>query len=146
MYKTILAPLDGSERAEKILPHVEELAQQSGATVILLRVIETAANVPFMLKANPDTWENMFQLWKENAEEYLSKQRERLEKQGIAARIQVEYGPIAATIVKVAERENVNLIAMASHGATGLSSVFYGSVTLGVLHRVDRPLLLIRSR
>ena len=49
-------------------------------------------------------------------------------------------------ITKIAEREGVDLIAMASHGWTGLSQVFYGSVTAGVLHRIDRPLLLIRSR
>jgi nucleotide-binding universal stress UspA family protein len=42
-------------------------------------------------------------------------------------------------------QEEADLIAMASHGRSGLSRVFYGSVAAGVLHRVDRPLLLIRS-
>jgi nucleotide-binding universal stress UspA family protein len=144
MYKTILAPLDGSARAERILSHVERLAQHSGATVLLLRVIEPATN--FMLKANPDTWENMVRLWSENAETYLETQRARLLEPGIDARLLVEYGPIAATIVHVADQEDVDLIAMTSHGKTGLASVFYGSTALGVLHRVDRPLLIIRSR
>ena len=48
--------------------------------------------------------------------------------------------------MKVAEREKADLIAMASHGRSGISRVFYGSVTSGVMQRVDRPLLLIRSR
>lgn len=144
MYKRILAPLDGSERAEKILPHVVKLAQQSDATVILLRVIEAATNVPLMLRANPDTWENMVRLWKENAESYLTKQQSLLEEQGITTEIRVEYGPIAATIVKVAEEEDVSLIAMTSHGASGFAGAFYGTAASGVLHRVNRPLLLIR--
>ena len=49
-------------------------------------------------------------------------------------------------IVTSAEREGVDLIAITSHGRTGLSQVFYGSVAAGVLHCVSRPLLLIRSR
>jgi hypothetical protein len=41
---------------------------------------------------------------------------------------------------------HVDLIALASHGRTGAARVFYGSVAAGVLHRVDRPLLIIRAR
>jgi nucleotide-binding universal stress UspA family protein len=48
-------------------------------------------------------------------------------------------------IINRAERSKVDLIAMASHGRTGLSRVFYGSVAAGILHKVDRPLFLIRS-
>ncbi|MGD8262810.1 MAG: universal stress protein [Desulfobacterales bacterium] len=46
---------------------------------------------------------------------------------------------------KAAERENTDLMAFAGHGQNGLYRVFYGSVAAGVLHRIDRPLLLIRS-
>ena len=49
-------------------------------------------------------------------------------------------------ITETAEREGADLIAMASHGRSGLSQVFYGSVAAGVLRRIDRPLLLICSR
>jgi nucleotide-binding universal stress UspA family protein len=45
-----------------------------------------------------------------------------------------------------ADDEDADLICMGSHGRSGLSRVFYGSVAAGVLHRVDRPLLLIRSQ
>ena len=47
--------------------------------------------------------------------------------------------------VDAAERERVDLIAMASHGRTGLSRAVYGSVAAGVLHQVDRPMLLVRA-
>ena len=59
---------------------------------------------------------------------------------------QVAYGPVVEAIIDAAGREGADLIAIASHGRSGLSQVFYGSVAAGVLHRVDRPLLLIRSQ
>jgi len=46
----------------------------------------------------------------------------------------------------MAERENVDLVAICSHGRGGLSCLFYGSIASGVLNRVDRPLLIIRAR
>jgi nucleotide-binding universal stress UspA family protein len=49
-------------------------------------------------------------------------------------------------ILAIAQRENVDMIAIASHGRSGLSRVFYGSVTAGVLQKIDRPILVIRSR
>ena len=49
-------------------------------------------------------------------------------------------------IKRVAEEQNADLIAIASHGRSGLERVFYGSVTAGLIQVVDRPLLLIRSR
>jgi nucleotide-binding universal stress UspA family protein len=49
-------------------------------------------------------------------------------------------------ILDAAKSENADLLAMASHGRSGLSRTFYGSISAGVLQRIDRPLLLIRSR
>jgi len=57
----------------------------------------------------------------------------------------VHSSPVEA-IIQEAEREHADIVAMASHGRTGLPRVFYGSVAGGVLHRIDRPLLLVRSR
>ena len=49
-------------------------------------------------------------------------------------------------IIDVAKRENADLVTMASHGRSGFYREFYGSVAAGVLQRIDRPLLIIRSR
>ena len=68
-----------------------------------------------------------------------------LQARGIAVKACTESGPVVAVILDVAEREGVDLIAMASHGRTGLGRVFYGSVAEGILHKADRPLLLIRA-
>jgi len=81
----------------------------------------------------------------QKAEEYLAHRQKRLQLKGVSDQIIVSRGTPVEGIINVAEQERVDLIAMASHGRTGLSRVFYGSVAAGVLHRVDRPLLIIRS-
>lgn len=64
---------------------------------------------------------------------------------GLRVQVCAEEGAVVNTIIRVAEREAADLIAMSSHGRTGLARVFYGSVAAGVLQQVDRPLLIIRS-
>ncbi|MGO9309658.1 MAG: universal stress protein, partial [Spirochaetia bacterium] len=64
---------------------------------------------------------------------------------GIEAHVHVSLGPVVGTIIDLAVQEKVDLIALASHGRTGLPAFFYGSVAAGVLHRADRPLLIVRS-
>ena len=145
MYNAILVPLDGSNRAEAILSHVEDLAQRYGATVIFVEVVEP---VPYSVGLDQDylVLREEFERRVQRAESYLAALQSEFRKKGIEARTCVTSGPVVDAIIKTAEREGADLIAMASHGRTGLSQVFYGSVAAGVLHRIDRPLLLIRSR
>lgn len=143
MYTTILVPLDGSKRAETILPHVENLALCYGAKVILLQVIEP---LPLPIDGGnpiPDMVEHDHH--QKAAQAYLAARQGEFREKGIACKSEVVQGAIVAGIIATAERENADLIAMASHGRTGLGRVFYGSVAAGVLHRIDRPLLLIRA-
>jgi nucleotide-binding universal stress UspA family protein len=144
MYKKILVPLDGSKRAEVILPHVEELAQHFEAEVILLEVVEPST--PLTTPQGTLTDIEAVDREAEYAENYLVSVEGELSARGLSVARFVEYGPVVETIISVAEREQVDLIAMASHGRTGLARVFYGSVAAGVLQRIDRPLLLIRSQ
>jgi nucleotide-binding universal stress UspA family protein len=145
MYKTVLVPLDGSQRAEAILPHVEDLAKLHHAEVILLLVIEP---VPLSvgLEGAYRVLREEFERRENEAEAYLAGVQEHYREKGIEVRTIVVHGSPVGAITETAESEGADLIAMASHGRTGLSQVFYGSVAAGVLHRVDRPLLLIRSR
>ena len=146
MYNYILVPLDGSERAEAILPHVEELAKRYDAQVILLQVVET---VP--LHTGPEGTavaleQHELERHTEQALSYLTTVQEEFRAKDIDARTSIYYGSVVQAIIRAAECECADLIAMASHGRSGMSQVFYGSVAAGVLHRVDRPLLLVRSR
>jgi len=145
MYHKILVPLDGSKRAEKILPHVEELAIRYKAKVIFLQVVEyktiTTPEGAFINLSDQE-----FDQAKKQAETYLERIQQEFRNKNIESRIHVTYGQVVEGIVNMAAQEGVDLIALASHGRGGLSRVFYGSVAAGLLHRVDRPLLIIRSR
>ena len=144
MYAKILVPLDGSARAERILPHVEEMALRQRSKVILLQVVEpivTVSSADVFLPTNDSLSAKL-----EQAQVYLNDLTKKLQEKGIDAESRVIGSTIVDAICEAAELEKVDLIAMASHGRTGAARVFYGSVAAGVLHRVDRPLLIIRSR
>jgi nucleotide-binding universal stress UspA family protein len=152
MYRKALVPLDGSRLAETILPHVEELARPFGTTVMLLQVVELVHMVD-PGKATVDRFEAIPHQTAEAAEReaqaaqaYLDGVAERLAERGVQASGRVAYGPVVATIMDAARREDVDLIAMASHGRTGKSDVYYGSVAAGILQRIDRPLLIVRAQ
>jgi nucleotide-binding universal stress UspA family protein len=145
MYETILVPLDGSKRAEAILGHVEELAQRYHAKVVLLQVVDPVPLVAVPEAAYMQLHQQELERRTQRAESYLAAIQGELREKGIEAQVCVDYVPVVEAIMATAKREGADLIAMASHGRTGLSRVFYGSVAAGVLHRVDRPLLLVRS-
>jgi nucleotide-binding universal stress UspA family protein len=79
-------------------------------------------------------------------ESYLTSLLEQFREEGINVQTLIGYGPVVKAILDAAKNENADLLAMASHGRSGLSRTFYGSISAGVLQRIDRPLLLIRSR
>lgn len=146
MYNTILVPLDGSQRAERILPYVEAIAQRFGSRLHLLQVVE-----PLVVGVSPYDAGSLFVADEidrrtQEAKAYLAGLEGQLREKKIAVQSQVEYGPVVSTILEQAEQHNVDLIAMASHGRTGLARVFYGSVAAGILNRAERPLLVIRAQ
>lgn len=145
MYNTVLVPLDGSKRAETILPYVEELALARQSKVILLQVIEPTTTLVTPYDMVPYYDAELIEKWISEANSYLAGLQGEYQKKGIDTKYFVEQGPVVRTILDVAEREGADLIAMASHGRTGLGRVFYGSVAAGVLHSADRPLLLVRA-
>ena len=145
MYHKILVPLDGSKRAEKILPHVEEMAKRYQAKVIFLHVIEYKA-VPTSEGQYINLTAQEFEQAKKQAEAHLSGIRGEFREKNIDSQSLAIYGSVVEGIINMAAQKDVDLIALASHGRGGLARVFYGSVAAGLLNRVDRPLLIIRSR
>jgi nucleotide-binding universal stress UspA family protein len=146
MYKTILVPLDGSKRAEAILPHVEELAQRYEAKVVFMQVVEPPPLI--VTPGQPDLTLHRQELERrtEEAGLYLRAIEGGFQKLGINARMELGQGAVVEAIIATAARHEADLVALASHGRSGLAQVFYGSVAAGILQRVDRPLLLIRSQ
>ena len=145
MYHTILVPLDGSRRAERILAHVEDLARVFDSRLVLLSVVEPDLASVGMHGAPAEFYLDAFQRKIDEAEAYLAGLAGELRARNLQTRALVERGPVVSTIIGIAAREAVDLVAMASHGRTGVSRVFYGSVAAGVLHSIDRPLLVVRA-
>jgi nucleotide-binding universal stress UspA family protein len=135
-FRRILVPLDGSDRSLAVLATTTELARLHGSEVILL----CATSLPAGSIEDPTVEAADV---RREALAFLDRSREALP--GVAVRILTEMGDPAATILAVAEREDVDLVAMATHGRTGLSRFAYGSVTDHVLRECGRPLLVQRS-
>ena len=142
-----LIPLDGSKESEAVIPYVEELASKLQAKVVLFQAValayhvytsgDTAAQVPY-------TEEEMEPL-KANAKVYLEKVESELKSKGIITGIEVRVGDAAEQIIKVADEINADLVAMSTHGGSGLSRWVFGSVADKVLHSGNTPLLLVRT-
>ncbi len=138
MFKKILVPLDGSKLAEKILPQVEEFVKFSGAEVHLLRVVMTYDLDP---KKDKEHLEKVAG----EAREYLDQVAARLKKSGIEISGTVAYGKDAMQICDYALENKFNLIAMSTHGRSGLSRWALGSVADKVLHCSIVPVMLFRT-
>lgn len=139
MFKKILVPLDGSELAEGIIPLVEELAKIHEAELTLFRVA-LAHTFP-----GADPTEHQVKVTRE-AEEYLAEIEAGLKRAGVNVNAVVCYGRDAEEIVRYAKDENMELIAMSTHGRSGLGQFLLGSVASKVIHTATPPILLHRAR
>ena len=146
MYNKILVPLDQSRRAEAILPHVENLAVLHGSRVIFMVVAEPPRAAVASSSRLPAIYQASVEAQDQEIEDYLAGIQGKFRGKGIASETRLAHGPIVEEIIRAANTENVDLIAIASHGRGGLARVFYGSVAAGILQRIDRPLLIIRAR
>jgi nucleotide-binding universal stress UspA family protein len=137
MFKKILVPLDGSKLAEGILPRVEWLAKIHGGEVTLLRVA-LAHTYP-----GQDAVQHQVNVVRE-AEEYLAKTESALRSVDVKVNSVVRYGNDAQEIVEHARDRNFDLIAMSTHGRTGLTQFVLGSVANKIIHTATVPILLCR--
>ena len=160
MAKKILVPLDGSGLAEKIFPQVAKFIASTPAEIHLLQVVSPPSlsiggvrNRP----QEPDTYgarkyvDKIIREEKEQEEEltaharaYLEKIVTRLGKKGIKAHFLIAYGKDAVQICEIAQKKKFDLIAMATHGHSGLGRWALGSVTDKVLQCSRVPVLVFR--
>ena len=138
----ILVGLDGSPLAETILDPVRALARHLGAEIVLLHV----THVPEMIRTaqSGPTLDEIVVQERERAQAYLEGVARRLRESGVSVRTAVSAGEAAVVIVRYADRERMDLIALATHGRSGLQRWLYGSVADAVLHTTKTPLLLLR--
>lgn len=146
MYKKILVPLDGSELAEKALPHAVALAKGTGAEVTLLTVIHlTLGATGAKLEAIPEAAAERRAALRAEGTLYLEKVQRDLKSQGVTAHIATREGDVAAEIITYAEQEGFDLVAMATHGRSGIDRFVMGSIAEKVLRGTIKPVLLIRA-
>jgi nucleotide-binding universal stress UspA family protein len=146
MYERIVVPLDGSELAELALPAAAELARLSGAPIHLIRVVDITRLErygAYGLAVEYAGVETVVSDERRFAEEYLSGVAERLRAEGLTVTTGIERG--LAPKVLVAATKPGDTLVMASHGRTGLSRWFLGSVAEEIVRRATVPVLLIRA-
>jgi len=143
----ILVPLDGSETSEAVIPYVIGLGSKLKAEVILLEVVKRIDHVygsDMTVARVPYTDEEMEPL-KRAAMDHLLKTENLHKGSGVELRTEVKIGDAAEEIIKFADEVNADLVAMATHGRSGISRWNLGSVASKVLHAGNTPLLLVRS-
>jgi len=141
--RRILVPLDGSPVAEQILPSVTSVAQSMSGELILFQV--PIAHISGWMTGE---WylpvQGALDTAEEDAQAYLSTVAGRLQKQGLEVTTATSIGSVADCIVGYAEANRVDLIAMCTHGRTGMARWALGSVADRVLRAGGIPILLVR--
>jgi nucleotide-binding universal stress UspA family protein len=158
MIARILVGLDGSDLAESALPYVEVISRAASADVILLRAVQTGETLETLEETNPRLLPYMAAMPTGNpeashiatraeiheAEAYLDAVARRLGQQGLRCQTAVVAGDPAEIIVDEAGVRHADLIALSTHGRSGLGRWIFGSVAERVLATSPVPILLVR--
>lgn len=139
MFTRILVPLDGSAIAEKALPHARALGRTLKIPITLITVIDTAAD---FYKKKARYLDTLIEGGVRDSEEYLKKISETF---SAAIRYTVEKGRAEEAIIRNAAADHGTVIAMASHGRSGLDRWLLGSVAEKVVRGANNPVLVARA-
>ncbi len=157
MISRILVPTDGSKTARKAAKYAIELAKLSGATVIILNVIDRAGFISpavpgFVSPSLPRVthpehlMEPLEDYLKEVAKADMNDIAKICEQNGVQSRSVIRLGHPVEAIVKEAEKSKADLIVIGSHGRSALKAALLGSVTFGVIHKDSKiPVLVVRK-
>jgi nucleotide-binding universal stress UspA family protein len=143
MYSKILIPLDGSKTAEKVLPYARYLAGKFKIPIELLAVIDIAEMATHITAEKARFLDGMIEEGMRSSETYLRGVATTFG--GAAVKCTVEKGRAEEAIVEKGESDTAMLIAMATHGRSGLNRFLLGSVAEKVLRGAANPLLLVRA-
>ncbi len=142
----VLIPLDGSPLAGHALAPALDLAEALGASVLLLRVLPDVGphELETLDELERGLSDRMLDDAHEGAQAYLDGMAATFARPGVEIKTLVSAGAVAPAILKQAELGDMDLIAMATHGRTGLRRWIYGSVTEKVLHTAATSMLVVR--
>ena len=144
MYQKILVPLDGSEFSECVLNHVRAIATECHVPqVVLLGVAEPISYQVYYMIGIEDRVREMQKETQKYVESYLSKAADSLRQDGLTVQTVVVSGRPAEEILDYANKNQVDLIIMSTHGRSGVSRWVVGSVTDKVVRHSVTPVLTI---
>lgn len=144
MFKRILVPLDGSERAEQAIPTAARIASGSGGSVILLQVIDVVL-FSHTYVAHPSLIESLLETSMNEARKYLTEVTASSMFNGIPTEIYVPFGSAASQILSVADSSQADSVVLTSKGLTGVTRWVMGSVAEYVIRHASVPVLLLRE-
>jgi nucleotide-binding universal stress UspA family protein len=144
MYKRLLIPLDGSERAEAILAHLTPFLARFNSELTVLVAVETP-NVEQLDMFPKGAVDDMLAAAEGNAFDYAESVTNRLNQQGLQAHGTVRRGRPADVILDMAEEVDADLVAMSSHGYGGWKHLLHGSTAEQVLRASRAPVLVVKS-
>ncbi|XUX00438.1 MAG: universal stress protein [Dehalogenimonas sp.] len=145
MFKTIIVPLDGSRVSEQVLPTAADLARCApDSKIILLEVIKPVGPsvIDALVLSNASEVET---LTPAEARDYL-RQIAAKHLTGIRVQILAEEGGAAEIILQAAKDNKADVIAMASHGRSGIARLTLGSVTSQVINHAEIPVLVVKAK
>jgi nucleotide-binding universal stress UspA family protein len=140
MYNTILVPVENRESDQTILRHIRSLAKLTDAKLTLVHVADgwAARNYErFKLQESEEMKQDR---------EYLASLSAQLESEGYQVKTVLAMGDPATEIIRLAQEEPIDLIAMTTHGHRLLGDFLHGSTADKVRHQVDVPVLLLKVR
>ena len=152
-FQNIMVPVDGSELAEEVLPHVVYLSSAMGLAVNVVRVNPSRDDYYRSLSIGPSevsrvtpSYEEYIEIVDGEAEGYLADLKERLTRNGASSvSASLLHGPPADTIADLAASTPNNLVTMTTHGRSGVGRLVLGSVAERVVRQSGDPVLLIRG-
>ena len=149
MYKKIMVPMDGSQLAECVLPHVKTIAEARGVqTVVFVRVVEPLSLTPVRGETGWMTEEEMKRVDAKSqavAEQYLNNLVSGLDYGKVSIQKAVLVGRAGESLAEYASKNDINLIIVATHGRSGVSRWVWGSVADKLLHSARVPVLMVRA-
>lgn len=138
MYKRILVAIENSPADRTIIDHVEGLARLAGASLLLVHVADGWAARHYDEMQLRESEEMIAD------REYLDRLGRELQAAGFVVETCLKTGDPAKELVKLAREQQVDLVAMATHGHKGVADVIHGSTANHVRHNVDVPVLMLK--
>jgi nucleotide-binding universal stress UspA family protein len=146
MFKRILVPLDGSERAERAIPVAARLARASQGTVLLGQAVQMQMAMTPYGELPMDVQQGALKARAAVAAEYLASVTKRAELAGVPVETTVREGPAAWEMLAAAQEQEADLIVICSHGHTGFKRWVLGSVAQHIARHAQTPVLILREQ